>query len=1403
MEKKFISDCCAFSKALVAVLLMGILSNMLPVLAQEPCANPSSCESPDNGSGTAVLPPQCTGGLKGKMQIVDGLPLTSPIEIDAKLFGGAPISRGPGGLLGGDQIIATEMLAMDLKGTGPLSGLNRSVNVPVQEMIFTGPYTPGTLTQSFPTEMVQLQGQLPSGDPDFDLLRITGGSGFGMPSPGHTTLTHQPGGQWAVESFFDITYRIDFVGAPGGQLAGMSGSTIGTARFKTGTIPVPCNDDGDPCTDDICIEGVCQHIPKDCSDGDLCTADECIGGNCVYTLTVICDDGNPCTMDACENGICDFTPSYLSAAVTGTPPTSCGECDGSATVTVTGGTPPYSYLWSTGETAQSIGEGTVNGTEICIDAGDTTASYITAAGDTFVKDKFFSGGTIFNKVVPIAGTNDDEMYQNERFVGNGGFFSYNIPVINGNYAVELHFAEIFFGLPGSGSSGGAGSRKFDVTIEGALALDDYDIFFEAGGPAIAIVETINVSVNDGVLNILFDGIINNAKINGLCVRPVLSPGLCPSTYSVTVTDAKGCTATDEILFSGITCDDGNHCTADTCINGACQHTPISCFDNDACTDDFCNPAVGCHYLPVECGDNNRCTDDFCDSNIGCHYLPFDCSDNDGCTNDHCDAELGCYYSLVDCNDNNECTEDFCSAEIGCHYVGVNCDDSEFCTDDFCNPAIGCHYLPHDCTDNDVCTEDRCENGGCAHAVIPGCDDPCFGVNCNDNDACTDDSCIEGDCDNKQIDCNDDDPCTDDSCDDGLCVHAPKNCSDNNACTTDGCNNGVCTHVAMVCNDNDACTDDACVNGSCVFTGKNCNDNNACTNDACAGGNCVNTLIDCNDNNPCTTDACVSFRCANVPINCSDNNPCTTDACNNGLCVNTAIVCSDNDTCTQDACVNGICVYTDICQPCTLEVVSFTLVNSSTDLDIGPLNDGDVVNLFYTPNVNVRANLCVEPIGSVKFNLNGPTAKVENTAPYAIAGDSPAGNYNKWNISTGTHTIEAIPFSGSGASGTMGTGKLITIHVINEEITCSTNAECDDSNLCTDDACVTGQCFNTPLDCNDNDACTHDGCLGGICQNTGVVCDDGNLCTIDDCNGISGCSFAAIPGCCLTAEECDDSDHCTADDCVANFCVNTPGGGSEPSYLHVVNTSKSWRKLKLGYSSTSLFSPKNDVKAGGNTMMCVTLRGTASTEWSKIQIRPQGSVSSPVSLGAYGLGESFMEICIPLTAFGSVDFTKLTLIEIPYSKGAAAFEIDIQKIEFRGGATPFLWFGDPKTDNIHDGQSGGTSSLYAELVEGGPCGAEKMTHEESASFNNKMHMNAYPNPFSDKLNIEFTLTEGSKAALEIYNAAGQKLATLFDGYAGASELVKVEYNAGEVAGGMVIYRLQTEQGAWFSKAMLVK
>ena len=50
-----------------------------------------------------------------------------------------------------------------------------------------------------------------------------------------------------------------------------------------------------------------------------------------------------------------------------------------------------------------------------------------------------------------------------------------------------------------------------------------------------------------------------------------------------------------------------------------------------------------------------------------------CDDNDACTEDACDPELGCFYTLKNCDDDNACTEDACDPELGCVHISIdNC-----------------------------------------------------------------------------------------------------------------------------------------------------------------------------------------------------------------------------------------------------------------------------------------------------------------------------------------------------------------------------------------------------------------------------------------------------------------------------------------------------------------------------------------------------------------------------------------------------------------------------------------------------------------------------------------------------------------------------------------------------------
>ncbi|MGV3641252.1 MAG: malectin domain-containing carbohydrate-binding protein [Adhaeribacter sp.] len=126
-------------------------------------------------------------------------------------------------------------------------------------------------------------------------------------------------------------------------------------------------------------------------------------------------------------------------------------------------------------------------------------------------------GYTFSTNNPIAATSDDAIYQTERSAGaDNGAFSYALPVSSGQYTVVLHFAELYWTS--------AGKRVFDVTMEGGLVLDNYDIVQKAGANFTATTESFVVSVTDGSLDILFsalasEGGVNRPKVSAIEVIP--------------------------------------------------------------------------------------------------------------------------------------------------------------------------------------------------------------------------------------------------------------------------------------------------------------------------------------------------------------------------------------------------------------------------------------------------------------------------------------------------------------------------------------------------------------------------------------------------------------------------------------------------------------------------------------------------------------------------------------------------------------------------------------------------------------------------------------------------------------------------------------------------------------------
>lgn len=141
-----------------------------------------------------------------------------------------------------------------------------------------------------------------------------------------------------------------------------------------------------------------------------------------------------------------------------------------------------------------------------VDAGNAN-SYTDDNGRVWEADNYFTGGTANNfPANDILNTSDDDLYETERSQSNNTGFSYSFPVTNGDYTVRLHFAEVWF-VGGSGrgtlDTGSPPRRVFDVQIEGVTVLDEFHIVTAAGGVRTAHVETFNVTVTDGSLDINF------------------------------------------------------------------------------------------------------------------------------------------------------------------------------------------------------------------------------------------------------------------------------------------------------------------------------------------------------------------------------------------------------------------------------------------------------------------------------------------------------------------------------------------------------------------------------------------------------------------------------------------------------------------------------------------------------------------------------------------------------------------------------------------------------------------------------------------------------------------------------------------------------------------------------------
>ncbi len=128
-----------------------------------------------------------------------------------------------------------------------------------------------------------------------------------------------------------------------------------------------------------------------------------------------------------------------------------------------------------------------------------------SAGNVWLPDEgYIEGETYEAPDAEISNTKDPALYRTERFSMAG----YSFAVPNGKYTVKLHFAEIYSGISGPGE------RVFSFNVQGQ-EFKDFDIWAKAGGSNKAYVQSVDVDVTNGKLNITFTPNVENPKISAI------------------------------------------------------------------------------------------------------------------------------------------------------------------------------------------------------------------------------------------------------------------------------------------------------------------------------------------------------------------------------------------------------------------------------------------------------------------------------------------------------------------------------------------------------------------------------------------------------------------------------------------------------------------------------------------------------------------------------------------------------------------------------------------------------------------------------------------------------------------------------------------------------------------------
>ncbi len=137
--------------------------------------------------------------------------------------------------------------------------------------------------------------------------------------------------------------------------------------------------------------------------------------------------------------------------------------------------------------------------------------YRDSGGNVWMSDRYFFGGRVNRFGKDLSKIPDGRLFEWHRY----GHFHYVVPVTPGaRYTLKLYFLEHWFGVE-AGSVGGVGSRVFDVSCNGRMLLQGFDIFREASSGPLVKTFTHIEPTPQGKIEIYFTPAANYPSLSAI------------------------------------------------------------------------------------------------------------------------------------------------------------------------------------------------------------------------------------------------------------------------------------------------------------------------------------------------------------------------------------------------------------------------------------------------------------------------------------------------------------------------------------------------------------------------------------------------------------------------------------------------------------------------------------------------------------------------------------------------------------------------------------------------------------------------------------------------------------------------------------------------------------------------